>query len=239
LRSTTFAGRRRRAAAIAAAALLAACAAEPSARLRQYGAMRAVMREGHVEPRVRLADLDLGPRTIAVGALAGLQGEVTVVDGTVYVATAAAMTADVTTGPGDASATLLSVATPPATAAQTSAQALGEAELEQIVRADGMLAAVDVVGAAEELHLHIARGACPHGQVNDAAAPFRWQAQPGTQVRLVGIFAQGEAGTLTHHGTPFHLHAVATTAQGERIAGHVDRFLLRPGAEVRHAPLRR
>ena len=62
----------RRACALAAALALVACTVTPGPRLQQFGGMREVMRDGHTEPRVRLADLTLAPATIGVGALEGL-----------------------------------------------------------------------------------------------------------------------------------------------------------------------
>ncbi len=48
--------------------------------------MREVMRDGHTEPRIRLAEVVARPNAHAVGALSGLSGEVTIVDGDVWVA---------------------------------------------------------------------------------------------------------------------------------------------------------
>ncbi len=57
--------------------------------MQQFGGLREVMRDGHTEARVRLADLVLAPNTIAVGALTGRAGEVTIGGGTAHLATAA------------------------------------------------------------------------------------------------------------------------------------------------------
>lgn len=51
----------------------------------QFGAMRDVMREGHTESRIGLTDAVAQPHAVAVGALEGLAGEITIVDGDVWV----------------------------------------------------------------------------------------------------------------------------------------------------------
>jgi len=60
-----------------------AVGAEPL--VKHWGAMREVLREGHTEGRVELAEV-IGPYTVAVGALAGLRAEITVVGGTTHLA---------------------------------------------------------------------------------------------------------------------------------------------------------
>lgn len=89
---------------------LASCASQ-HAHPEQYGAMRAVMREGKTEARVTVCDVADGCTRYGVGALEGLSGEVTIDSGEVWVSRVEAGK-PVTTGPGCAStdrATLLSV----------------------------------------------------------------------------------------------------------------------------------
>jgi alpha-acetolactate decarboxylase len=195
--------------------------------------MREVMRDGHTEPRVRLADLTLAPATIGVGALEGLLGEVTIVDGEVQIATAPEHVVTNVTAIGTYHATLLSIATPNSSEAATETGRLDESSLARLAARFAPLATVDVTGVVEQLNVHVARGACPHGATTPATQPHLWSAAAGTTVRLVGFYAPDAAGSLTHHGTAFHLHAIAVTAAGDRRSGHVDAFVLRPGAIVR------
>jgi hypothetical protein len=222
-------------AAAAATLALAACAAAPGGAVRQFGGMREVMRDGHTEARVRLADLEFARDTIAVGALDGLRGEITAASGTVWVANAAdgAFHAEPVTAA--TAATLLTIATPDLIVARTCDAALDEATLAALVRATGLPlpATIDVEGDAATLALHVARGACPHGEATPATEPWRWNAPAGTAVRLVGFFAPDREGVMTHHGTAFHLHAIARAGDGQVITGHVDSFALQPGARVR------
>ncbi len=55
-----------------------------------WGTMREVLRQGQSQGRVALTSI-LKPTTIGVGALAGLEGEITIVDGQAYVAIGSAL----------------------------------------------------------------------------------------------------------------------------------------------------
>ena len=225
----------KRAAAAALVAFAASCAA-PSAgdgAAAQFGAMREVMREGRVEPRVRLDALGLAPGSIGVGAVAQLEGEITIVDGIAHVTRAPEGRPERIADTAAVRATLLTFANPAWRAPRELAGELDESSLASIAAAAGTFASVDATGAALDLQLHVTRGACPHGTTTPATDPWRWSAPTGARVRLVGFFAPGRAGTLTHHGTDFHLHAVVAMQDGTTVTGHVDSFRLAPGAIVR------
>ncbi|MBI5850026.1 MAG: hypothetical protein HZB39_03150 [Planctomycetes bacterium] len=237
----------RRTARVAWLALVAgACAG--SARplvVEQFGGMREVMREKHVEPRVRLADLGLGTHTIAVGALAGLAGEVTADAGAWSIATASESTVMVTLDAAVHAATLLTFAHVAAwdefvVDEPLDEDTLGRRIAQRIAAAGGDPSRpwpLRVIGVADDLSLHVIRGDCPHA--GDEATPaFRWQAPAGTAVVLVGFRAPNAAGLLTHHGTEFHLHAL-TNRDGVSLSGHVDRFRIAPGARVQLAATER
>ena len=214
------------------AALLGSCSSKPSPVLQQFGGMREVMREGHVEGRVRLADLGMGPSTIGVGALEGLAGEITIAGGEVHLATAVDLVLRDSTDVASHRATLLSIATPGDLSSEKSATPLDETSLARRAAEFGPLAAVDVVGTVEHLELHVTRGACPHGVTTPATAPLTRSVATGTTVQLVGFYAENAGGVLTHHGTAFHLHAIVTESDGTHTSGHVDAFSLREGALV-------
>jgi hypothetical protein len=233
------------------ALVLFACATSPpSTELIQHGEMRAVMREGQDEARVRL--IDLGPvagdvatghtSLIAVGALAGLAGEVTA-DGTSWwISTADEEHLHVAHESADHAATLLTAARVRAWDEVVASGLLDEAALGALVHehlrsvgADpARPCALRIEGEVVALDLHVVRGDCPHA--SDASIPaWRWQAVTGTKVVFVGFHAPDAEGVLTHHGTRFHLHAIVPgdTASGATpVAGHVDGFWLASGARV-------
>jgi hypothetical protein len=229
--------------------LLAACAgiaqraAAPQAGVQQIGAMREVMRDGKTQGRVHLAALDLRPGTVGVGALAGLAGEVTILDDAIYLAVPQAGGLRSVRDASGYDATFLTLALP---AAGTTAgwhgtvdTALDEQTLQSWLTAHAAAAHVDtgkpqpvvVHGVVDELALHAVRGFCPHSDTDPEHQPWRTTVPRGTEVRIVGFLAIGQEGVMTHMGTAFHLHAIVS---GEpAVSGHVDHFRLQPGAEVR------
>lgn len=200
---------------------LAACAAAP-ARVRTWGTMREVLREGHDEARVAPAAV-VGPTAIGVGALARLRGEITIVDGRVLLAEAHGARLQLRDADAADRAALLIVADVP----RWTEVPLGdcgdydalEGRVAAALRARGRDPAapqpIRVRGRATDLHLHVIAGACPIAHP-DGPPPWRF-AGPLDAVELVGVFCDGAAGRLTHHDRRSHLHAVAPG-----LAGHLD-----------------
>jgi len=217
----------------------AACSTPPrvaAPKVQTWGSMREVLREGRSEGRIMLAGV-AGPNAIGVGALAGLAGEVTIVDGRVLVATA--------DSPAKAGA-------PPTKKAvrdtvegeQASLLLLAEVkhwqtiplldcasyeELEVAIatqlRERGHVLTdpipVRVRGLAKQLELHVIAGACPIA-TPDGPAPWRY-AGAGGEMELIGFYVEGAAGRLTHHNHSSHLHAIA---EGGQLMGHLDAIAL-------------
>lgn len=232
---------------------------EPStARLRYEEGVRAILEDskgnlwfgsrhegvGQTEARVGLAEV-AGPRVIAVGALAGLEGEITILDGEVWIARPDGDGVRIS-GPSPSSgdqATLLTVASvtgwgrvalamvEPATGAEL------EALIEQAARDRG----VDTTrpfpfvidGVAERLEIHVINGVCPYAAdpANFDAEPWRWSADEPLNARIVGMYAAEAAGVLTHYGTSMHVHALIES-DGRMLTGHIDGLTLKPGASL-------
>jgi hypothetical protein len=228
-------------------ALLAGCSTHGPAAIdvQQHGGMREVMREGRTESRVDLMEI-VDPGLIGVGALAGLAGEVTILDGQVWVARADGddvRMSGPTPMPGD-HATLLTVATVQQWQRVECAMegpVTGEA-LERLIERSAQAVGVDtdrpfpfvIDGVVEQLEIHCVNGFCPHasGPVPADAKPWRWSADDPLPVRIVGFYAPGAAGVMTHHGTSLHIHALLD-AKGRVLTGHIDAVTLRPGASLR------
>ncbi|MCA9286238.1 MAG: hypothetical protein KDA22_13520 [Phycisphaerales bacterium] len=218
---------------------MAGCTAKQPA-VEQFGAMRDVMRDGHTQARIRLADAVVRPHALGVGALEGLAGEVTIVDGDVWVARVTDGGVRVT-GPlprGDESASLLTLAHVPRwRTVAIQSPAAGEELAELIVRAAQDIG-IDtarpfpfmIEGAPADLAIHVINGYCPMATDPSAvgAVPWTWSATAPVDVVIVGFHAEGAAGVMTHHGTTIHAHAVLSI-DGRTVAGHVDRLAVAPG----------
>jgi hypothetical protein len=228
--------------------LLAGCAMSnrTSGSIRQYGAMRQVMREAQTQPRFPLIDAAY-PRMYGVGAMAGLRGEVTIDDGRVWITQAASgelLPSGPTPAPDD-HATLLTVAHISRWHERTVLPVEGELEGKTLEEAIRTLAAAHALGGrdaaefplvftidtqAAALELHVVDGFCPHTEgVADAA---RLRVLPGERVRIIGIHAPGREGELTHHGTALHAHAILTR-DGRTLTAHIDSLRVGAGSVLR------
>ncbi|MCB9916001.1 MAG: CYTH domain-containing protein [Planctomycetes bacterium] len=212
-------------------ALLGACSAPREATVERWGELRAVLREGRTEGRVELARAER-PGAVGIGALAGLAGEVVVLDGRATVSRARAARhaarAPRRPAPGER-ATFLALQTP-ARWSESRLGAIGDlAELETAVAE--RLAALGSTRArrAPSSSPAGARARLPRAERAPAPSPRRRRRPSATpsaraladaQVLLVGFFAEGQEGRLTHHGQRSHVHVL------HGLAGHVDEVAL-------------
>ena len=203
-----------------------------------WGSMRRVLREGHTEGRVTLEEV-VRPETVAVGAMEGLAGEITVDGGAIHLASvvdahAPGGIAVRGAGPGER-ATLLVAADVPAWRAYELHPGLDMDALESTVRElaakEGIDAALPfpfrVEGTARSLRLHVIDGVCPIAHP-EGPPPWRFEGED-EEVVLVGFHAEDSAGRLTHHGRASHTHAIA---RGGEVSGHVDEVTLAEGARL-------
>ena len=83
--------------------------------------------------------------------------------------------------------------------------------------------------------MHIINGECPtvgSGQSRAGASPEPYRAAHEVAYgTLVGFYAEGQAGVLTHHDSRTHVHAMLAGEQP--LMGHVDAVDLKAGAVVR------
>ncbi len=213
-----------------------------SAAVEQIGNMRDVMRGGQTGARVRLSTIPERGSMIAVGALEGLGGEITVLDGAFWV-TRAIDGVPSTTGPsvrdGDA-ATLLARASVPAWSAL---EISGEGRtLAELVLEGAAVTGLElnepfpfvIEGVDVQMDLHVINGFCTIGQDPGEidASPWRWSGNSAKDVRIVGFFARDRAGEMTHHGTEIHAHAIATV-DGQIVTAHVDHASVTGAATLR------
>ena len=206
--------------------------------VEHWGSMREVLRDGHTQGRVVLDEV-IGPHTVAVGALAGLAAEITVVGGTAHLAEVldpdSPQGLRVRAPRAGEQATLLVLADVPVWSRHVLPAVSDLAELEASVRALAAASGIDVArpfpfrveGVASDLRLHVLDHSCP---ISDPSGPRPWRfSGAGLPTVLVGFHAEGSAGGLTHHGQSSHVHALVTD---RAVSGHLDEVRLAPGARL-------
>ncbi len=194
------------------------------------GAMRTVLAEGHTQGRVDLADIAGRRGVYALGALAGLDGEVTVLAGQVWLSRVGDNGAIMTERMNGhlPQATLLTSTHVPGWRPVAIGRDVPMDDLEDFIRHRAADAGIDttrpfpflVMGPVGNLTGHVVNGACPHATIA-GAAPAIFELPTAPTAQLIGFFAEDAAGVMTHHGQRTHMHVFVQAAHP--IAGHVDR----------------
>jgi acetolactate decarboxylase len=203
--------------------------------------MRDVLRNGNTQARVNLSDVIATPGGVAVGALAGLGGEITIVDGEVWVARSTGSGAKMS-GPdvqGGDCATLLTVSHVDAWVEVPLPQGGAGAGLATAIAAAAKRQGLDtaqpfpfvIEGELTELDAHVIAGSCPIANP-DGEAPWKFSLSSPTTGRLVGFYAEDSEGVMTHHGSLTHTHVVLPR-NGSMVTAHADHAAVAPGAMLR------
>ena len=213
-----------------------------SGELEQWGTLRAALRDGQVEARVRVADV-AREGVWAVGALEGLRGEITIADGEVWISEGGAERAVTTRGrDSEASATVLFAAEVAEWHELTLEADVDPSVLDAFLAEQAAAVGIDVSapfpfvvdGGLEHVRLHVIGGECPiRARMLGRAATFPpyeldLAAAPG---RLVGIYAPDSGGVVCHAGSRSHAHALLEADGG--LTGHVETVGLRSGSILR------
>ena len=233
--------------AILLAPLLAACGGESAAprELLRVGTMHEAIGNGEDRGRIRLDTLEARQHLYGVGALAGLDGEITLLDSRAVVTRVAEDGSLRPAGTTDAQATLFLGQVVPAWTGHRVEEAVPpEAVDDAVATAAGEAATGDpfvflVEGSFRDVRLHVIHGACPiHARRSGIELPAdespyegEWDRLEGT---LVGVFAENAAGEITHPGTRIHAHLVFRDPEtGVHVTGHIEQVGLAAGATIR------
>jgi acetolactate decarboxylase len=208
--------------------------------VRSFGELRKIMHEGQVGPTASIQGAIAEPHAFAVGALSGLRGEVTVLDGAIWLAYPDGNRARVERVPQTAEqATLFVVAHVPEWVPRPIHAEVQFEQLDQFIEDQAKEAGLDVgrpfpvriEGPIAGAQWHVVGGAPPGG--SDASHDHLQNAVKGSledvDAQLVGFFAQSAQGVFTHMGKRTHFHVVQADT---RTMGHVDRVTVKPGARI-------
>lgn len=210
--------------------------------VRVDGNLRAMLHEGKTGPAVKLERLLPDGSLYAVGALAGMEGEVTVVSGKTYLAYGEEGSARIETPPlPDAAAALLVSARVPAWRIVTLEDEIPFDELDEEIGRLAAAAGLDpgtripfvLEGRFRDLEWHVLAGPPPAGAGADhdahlaGASQLRLDQASGT---LVGFYSAKDEGVFTHMGSKTHLHCVVPNPVA---SGHVDHVLVLAGTTLR------
>jgi len=225
------------------ASSLVGCGSTPLT-VEQFGAMREVMRGGQTEPRISLAEIVSQPHAVAVGALEGLGGEITIVDGDVWVSRVVDGDLQVT-GPepiADDQATLLTLTHVAKWKSITIETAVEGSELESLIEETAREQGVDttkpfpfvIEGTMTDVRLHVINGYCPIATdpATMDAEPWHWSSEESVGGMIVGFYAPDSAGVMTHHGTSIHAHGIFHDGDS-LVVGHMDGFIAVNGGHLK------
>jgi acetolactate decarboxylase len=208
-----------------------------------HGALRAVFHEGQTGAVVALDTLLPNADSYAVGALADLSGEVTVIGGTAYLSYPGEENAMRTesTMRTNAAATLLVASKVPAWRGFVTERAIPFEELDEEIARAALGAGMNpderfpflMEGNFDDLEWHVidgrrlTAGGTSHQDHLAAAAKARLDRASAT---LVGFYSKNDQGVFTHMGAKTHIHCVLDEPLS---AGHVDHVDIPAGTTVK------
>lgn len=194
-----------------------------------WGALREMIHEGRTESRVAIASVLAKPHVYALGAVAGMRGEVTIVDGTVWLALGDVNEGKAVSGPTNEGAALLVASSVSAWRETTIDRDIPFSDLDRRVEEYAVAAGIDVdkpfpfviEGELTDVHWHVlkgppAPGADPHDHSTNAVV-----GEGAMKATVVGFFSKHHQGVFTHMGQNTHAHVVTATAS---FTAHADQF---------------
>lgn len=209
--------------------------------VKSHGALRQIMHQGKTGASVRRSELPVGEGLWGVGAIEELGGEVTFVDGDMWMSRPEEKGPRTTVNEmGDPGFTLLVTSRVSKWKTLEVKREVPNAELGAYVAEQAKAAGVDldkpfavrVEGPLESLQWHVVDGLKLNPK--DTHEAHKEKSQKGElksgTARLVGFHSRSHAGIWTHHSETLHLHAVLD--KPARVTGHVDHVVVQPGARL-------
>jgi Alpha-acetolactate decarboxylase len=224
--------------ALCLAACLVGCQSVPPP-VKHWGTIHEAMGQGKTHARVDLSEVETAGWW-GVGALEDLAGEVTIVDGRVWLSKVEDGALRSTWGPSTGSkATLLFASRVGAWRRFAVDRDLTGDDIAVFVADRAGQCGLDPAqpfafrfeGTLRDVKMHVIAGECPVRArmlgVELKTPPFR-AAHATIEARLVGIFAADGGGRSAHHGRKTHMHVLIAGAG----TGHVDAVSIAKGATL-------
>ena len=211
-----------------------------------HGALRAMLHEGQTGSMVSLDSILPDSSLVALGALANLAGEITVVDGEVYLSypegnesTRTEVTRATATG-----AALLVTAAVPTWQSLRIEHAIRFEELDDQIEILATAAGIEakrfpflLVGDFEDLQWHVIDGTrlnAGESTHQDHLSASVQSQRSRASATLVGFYSDRDQGVFTHMGSKTHIHCVVAEPVS---AGHVDHVSVPAGTTVKFPAL--
>ena len=220
---------------------LSTAIATASSEVRVIGEMRRMFMAHDIGPNVELRKVVREAHLYALGPVAGLKGEITVVDGQVFVSKVNGSQAVVTLEPGAKAVFLVYASVPAWRSITIPTNVVSETDLATFIERSLFAKARSaflVRGTAVRARYHIQNY---QGKAEDLTHEAHDKAKAlyelsDTPVQLVGFFTnrEGDGGSFVHQGQTTHIHVISND---HKSMGHLDSVILKPGAKlILHEP---
>ena len=206
----------------------------PISAVHLIGEMRRMFTERDIRPNVDLSRLNTNAHLYALGPVAGLKGEVTVLDGQVFVSKADGARSTVDLEPKVRTVFLVYASVPAWRSVALPTNVVTEPDLATFLQSQlpaNTRSAFQVHGTALRARCHIQNY---HGKAKDLTHEAHDKAKvffalTNAPVELVGFFTncEDDGGTFVHQGQTTHIHLVSTDRNH---MGHLESIQLAPGA---------
>jgi acetolactate decarboxylase len=221
---------------VALALALSSSVLAASSEVRVIGQMRRMFTAHDIGPNVELRKAIRKPHIYALGPMAGLKGEITVVDGEVFVSTANGKQAAVVLDPGVTAVFLVYASVPAWRSITIPTNVISEPDLTTFL--DRSLSAKArsaflVRGTALRAWYHIQNY---QGRAKDLTHEVHDKSKvlyelSNKPVQLIGFFSNRDedAGSFVHQGQTTHMHIIS---DDHKSMGHLESVTLAPGATL-------
>jgi alpha-acetolactate decarboxylase len=207
-----------------------------------HGNFKRMLHSGDVSGKVALASIPFSAGTYGLGALAGLQGEILIWEGTVLVTPGESNSGSTQSPRADDQAALLIIAQVKDWEEEQVPSDMTLAEFERFLMSAADSRGIDIKkpfpfllrGEITDYTWHVVTGAAKrHG-----SGAIHQQGHAGNRIfsgaeikgKLVGFYSAEELeGVISHPGERLHIHYAD---DGIKISGHLDSFVIRKGARL-------